>query len=240
MSSASSTEGAARRFYKEAVVQDVDGGYTVALDGRAVKTPAKQLLVIAARELAEAVAEEWRAQEAKIRQETMPMMRFVCTTLDRVTPRRGEVVAETAKYGETDLLCYRVEAPDELALRQTAAWQPLLDWAAARYGAQLSVTTGITAIEQDAAHIGRLRAAVEAENDFTVTGLHFATAATGSLILALALLEREIDAEQAWAAGHVDERWQLDRWGADEELEDRLARLRREIAAAADFLALSR
>ena len=240
MSSASSISGTAKRFYKHAAVEEVAGGHTVALDGRAVKTPAKQPLVIAVRELAEAVAAEWRAQEEEIRQETMPMMRFVCTSLDRVTPQRAAVVAETAKYGETDLLCYRAEEPAELTRRQTEVWQPLLDWAAARYGAKLAVTDGVTAIEQDAAAVARLADAGANENDLTLTGLHFTTAATGSLIVALALLEREIDAEHAWSASHIDEQWQLERWGADEELEQRLAGLRREIAAAGEFLALSR
>ena len=196
--------------------------------------------MIAVRELAEAVAGEWRAQEAEIRQETMPMMRFVCTSLDRVAPQRAAVVAETAKYGETDLLCYRAAEPEKLVRRQADAWQPLLDWAEARYGAKLAITDGMTAIEQDADALARLCAAVADENDLTLTGIHFTTAATGSLIVALALLEREITAEQAWSAAHIDEHWQLERWGADEELEARVEGLRREISAAGEFLALSR
>ena len=229
-----------KRLYKVASVEKLDGGFAVALDGRAVKTPAKQPLVIGKKELAEAVASEWRAQEDEIRHERMPMMRFVCTALDRVTPQRAEVVGETVKFAETDLLCYRAAHPRELARRQAEAWQPLLDWAEARYGAELSTTTGMVAIAQDDDALARLRAAVEAENDLTLTGLHIATAASGSLIVALALLERKIDAEHAWAASHVDERWQLERWGEDAELSERLEGLRREISAASEFLALSR
>ena len=238
--SVSSISAMKKRFYKDASVEELDGGFTVALDGRAVKTPAKQPLVIGLEGLAEAVALEWRAQEDEIRHESMPMMRFVCTALDRVAPKRAEVVGETAKFAETDLLCYRTAQPPELARRQAEAWQPLLDWAEARYGAGLSTTTGMTAIAQDDGALARLRAAVDAENDLTLTGLHIATAASGSLIIALALLERKIDAQHAWAASHIDERWQLERWGEDAELAERLEGLRREISAAGEFLALSR
>ncbi len=230
----------AKRFYKIVSVEELDGGYTVALDGRAVKTPAKQPLVMAVQGLAEAVAAEWRAQGDEIHPHSMPMMRFTCTALDRVAPQRAEVIIETVKFAETDLLCYRAAEPPELARRQAAAWQPLLDWAEAHYGARLNTTTEMQAIAQDDNAVLRLGAALDAENDLTLTGLHSATAASGSLIVALALLERKIDAEQAWAASHIDERWQLERWGEDAELAERLEGLRREISAAGEFLALSR
>ncbi|MDA0231517.1 MAG: ATPase [Proteobacteria bacterium] len=229
-----------KRFYKNAAVEKLDDGFTVALDGRSIKTPAKLPLVISIEELAEAVAAEWRAQNGEIRHETMPMMRFVCTALDRVTPSRAAVILETIKFAETDLLCYRAAQPEELARRQLEHWQPLLDWAETHYGAGLNTTTGLTPIAQDEASLARLRAAVEAESDLTLTGLHVATAASGSLVVALALLEREIDSQHAWATSHIDERWQLERWGEDEELFERLEGLRREISAAGEFLALSR
>lgn len=229
-----------KRFYKNAAVEKLDGGFTVALDGRAIKTLAKHPLAIGIEQLAEAVAAEWRAQQGEIRHDSMPMMRFVCTALDRVTPSRTEVILETVKFAETDLLCYRTAQPKELARRQAENWQPLLDWAETRYGASLSTTTGLTPIAQDEAALARLRTAVEAENDLTLTGLHVATAASGSLVVALALLEQEIDAQHAWAASHIDERWQLERWGEDAELAERLEGLRTEISAAGEFLALSR
>jgi len=229
-----------KRFYKNAAVEKLGDGFTVALDGRAIKTPAKQLLAIGIEELAEAVAAEWRAQKDEIRHDSMPMMRFVCTALDRVTPNRTEVIFETVKFCETDLLCYWAAQPKELAQRQAENWQPLLDWAETRYGASLSTTTGLSPIAQDETALARLRAAVEAVNDLTLTGLHVATAASGSLVVALALLEQEIDTQHAWAASHVDERWQLERWGEDAELAERLQGLRREISAAGEFLALSR
>jgi len=229
-----------KRFYKNAAVEKLADGFTVALDGRAIKTPAKQPLAIGIEELAVAVAAEWQAQKNEIRYDSMPMMRFVCTALDRVTPSRTEVILETVKFAETDLLCYRAEQPKELARRQAKNWQPLLDWAETRYGAAFNTTTGLMPIAQDKAALACLRAAVEAENDLTLTGLHVATAASGSLVVGLALLEQEIDAQHAWAISHTDERWQLERWGEDEELFERLQGLRREISAAGEFLALSR
>jgi len=236
----SSADGMKKRFYKNAAVQELDDGFTVVLDGRAVKTPAKQSLVIATEKLAEAVASEWRAQEDEIRHTSMPMMRYVCTTLDRVSPMRADVIKETAKYSETDLLCYRATQPPELAQRQNEAWQPLLNWAVDQYGATLRTTTKLTPIAQDGASLKRLHAALGAENDLTLTGLHIATAASGSVIVALAMLERKIDAEQAWTISHIDELWQLERWGDDEELSEHLEGLRQEISAVGKFLALSR
>ena len=229
-----------KRFYKNATVENLDDGFTVVLDGCAINTPAKQPLAISIEELAEAVAAEWRAQKDEIQHDSMPMMRFVCTALDRVTANRTEVIFETVKFAETDLLCYRVVQPKELAQRQAKNWQPLLDWAETRYGASLSTTTGLTPIVQDETALARLRAVVEAENDLTMTGLHVATGASGSLIVGLALLEQEIDVQHAWAASHIDELWQLERWGEDAELAERLEGLRREISAAGKFLALSR
>ncbi len=229
-----------KRIYTNVDIECGADGFTVGLDGKPVKTPAKQPLIIANRALAEAVADEWRAQDEEIRHETMPMTRYVCTVLDRVTPGRAEVIAETAKFAETDLLCYRTEEPRELAKRQSAAWQPLLDWAGERYDAALAVTVGVMAIDQDTNALARLREAVEAENDFTLAGLHIATAISGSLVVGLALMEKEIDAERAWQISHIEEHWQLERWGEDEELSDRLAALRRELQEAENFIALAR
>lgn len=229
-----------KRIYTNAAVEPEAGGFRVALDGKTVKTPAKQPLIIANQALAEAVAGEWRAQGDEIKHDSMPMTRYVCTVLDRVTPQRAEVIAETARFAETDLLCYRAEEPRELAKRQIAAWQPLLDWARGRYDAALATTVGVMAIDQDSNALARLRKAVEAENDFTLAGLHIATAISGSLVVGLALMEKEIDAERAWAVSHIEEHWQLERWGEDEELSERLAVLRRELHEAENFISLAR
>lgn len=229
-----------KRLHKKVSIKSCDGGFSVELDGRAVNTPAHRPLIVATEALAEVVAGEWRAQDNEIRQETMPFTRYVCTALDRVAPQRAEVILETVKYAETDLLCYRAEAPLALAKRQAEVWQPLLNWAAEHYDAVLATTIGVVAIAQDGAALTRLCQAVEAENDLTLAGLHVATATSGSLIVALALMEQEIDAEQAWQASHIEERWQLERWGEDEELLERLESARQEISDTQEFISLSR
>jgi len=229
-----------KRFYKEVAVAPCESGFTVELDGRAVKTPARLLLVVGNPELAEAVAGEWRAQGDEIHQDTMPFTRYVCTALDRVTPQRDAVIEETVRYGETDQLCYRAQEPDELVKRQLLTWQPLLDWAETHYGAQFETTDGLAAVAQDDDALAKLCAAVEAENDLTLTGLHIATATSGSLIVALALMEGEVDAESAWRISQIEERWQLERWGEDEELVERLEGLRQEISNAQKFMFMAR
>jgi chaperone required for assembly of F1-ATPase len=170
----------------------------------------------------------------------MPLTRLVCTALDRVAERMDEVVDEVVRYAETDLLCYRAERPTELAQRQRAAWQPLLDWATQRYGASLAVTTGLTPLPQDPGPIGALRAAVAKLDALSLTGLHAATAASGSLVIGLALLEREIDADSAWRASQIDETYQMESWGEDPDAAAQRESLHQDLLAAARFMTLCR
>ncbi len=229
-----------KRIYDTAAAIEVEGGFAVVLDDRPLKTPAKRSLSVPNRALAEAVAAEWQAQDTTIRRETMPLTRLVYTALDRVAERLDEVVEEVARYAETDLLCYRAERPTELARRQHTAWQPLLDWAARRYGAALAVTTGLTPTPQDPGTIGALRAAVAALNALSLTGLHGATAASGSLVIGLALFEGEIDAETAWRAAQIDETYQSESWGEDQEAAAQRQARRRDLLAAARFMIMCR
>lgn len=229
-----------KRIYKDVAIYEAKDGYGVALDQRPLKTPAKNLLTVPAQALAERVVAEWRAQEEEIRHETMPLTRLVCTALDGVALRRDEVIDATARYAETDLLCYRVEEPPVLVKRQHEAWQPLLDWARARYGAELRVTTALLPIGQEEASLARLREAVAELDTLSLTALHFVVAACGSLVIALALLEEEIDAETAWSISQIDESWQSEQWGEDQELAERREALKGDIASAAELMALLR
>lgn len=229
-----------KRTYQDVEVYRADDGYGIALDQRPVKTPAKGRFVVPTRALAKVIAAEWRAQEGTIRRETMPLTRLVCTALDGVALRREEVIDATAKYAETDLLCYRVEEPPVLVERQHETWQPLLDWARARYGADLKVTTALLPIGQEEASLARLCEAVAELDTLRLTALHFAAAACGSLVIGLALLDGEIGAETAWAASQIDESWQIEQWGEDQELIERREALKRDIASAAELMALLR
>ena len=227
-----------KRFYKTAEAVEADGGHGIALDGKPVRTPAGRPLAVSGAALATAVAQEWTAQGETIDRETMPLTRLVCTALDLVPERRVEIVAEVAVYAETDLVCYRTDQPPALARRQTAAWEPLLAWAAARYGARLAVTSSITPIAQAPEALEALRDAVATEDDCALAGLSMATRAFGSLVIALAMLDGRLDAMAAADASLVDERYQLERWGDDPELAARCARVARDAAEAESLFRL--
>ena len=170
----------------------------------------------------------------------MPLTRLAGTTIDRSVTQRDAVVHQIAHYAGTDLVCYRAAHPPALAALQQAVWQPLIDWAVERYGAPLVVTTGIVPARQPAASLAAFAQAVAAHDDFSLTALHAATAACGSLVIALALLEGRLNADQAFAASQLDESFQIEAWGEDTEQAKRRAALAAEIVAAARFVSLLR
>jgi chaperone required for assembly of F1-ATPase len=227
-----------KRFYKKAETIPAAGGYGIALDGRLVKTAGKHDLIMPSLALAAAVAAEWDAQQGEIRRERMPLTRLAGTTIDRNSTQREAIVRQVAHYAGTDLVCYRATHPPALAARQQAAWQPLIDWAVERYDAPLTVTTGVIPASQPVASLQALAAAVAAHDDFSLTALHAATAACGSLVIALALLEGRLDAPAAFAASQLDESFQIEAWGEDKEQAERRAALATDIEAAAQFISL--
>ena len=229
-----------KRFYEEVGVDLVAGGHRVLLDGRTVRTPARRFLVTPSAALAEAVAGEWRSQGETIEPVGMGLTRLVSTVLDRMPALLGAAIDETVGYAETDLLCYRAAEPADLAERQQQSWQPWLDWLAQAHGARLVVTTSMLPLTQPAPAVARLRAAVEQLDDWRLVGLHAATTALGSLVLGLALLDGRVDAEQALAASLLDELFGIERWGRERDAERRHQVLRRDVAAAASFLAFLR
>lgn len=226
-----------KRFYRETGVAEGDGGYSITLDGRMVKTPAKAELLLPTRALAQAIAAEWDEQESEIKPQTMPMMQLASTAIDRVRPRREDVITEIATYAETDLLCYRADSPTELVARQAQEWQPMLDWAAGQFDAPLTVTEGVVPVAQPAGALRALRAAVAACDEFALSALYTLTTVSGSLVLALAVRDSAMDPEAAFDASHIDEEWQASQWGTDPQAESRRQRSREEILAAARFLA---
>ncbi len=229
-----------KRFYRQASTVAAEDGTLVTLDDRPMRTPAKRRLVLPNPDLAEAIAAEWREQDEEIRPKNMPLTRMASTTLDLLPDRRPDMVAEIADYAGTDTLCYRAEGPAELVAREHRAWQPLLDWAAATFDARLVVTEGIIPVVQPEEALARLRAVVEASDDWSLTGLHAATTALGSVVLGLALRERRLTPEAAFAAAVLDELFEVEQWGEDPEAAARRERLRREVEAADRFMALSR
>lgn len=214
------------------------GGHGVALDGRLVRTPAGRSLALPSPALAAAVAAEWAAQGEEVYPRTMTMMTLAATALDRVAPRAREVAAEIARYGETDLLCYRDTAGSELARRQNAAWQPLLDWLAEAHDVRLEPVAGVMPAAQEKGALEALRRAVDAHEPFRLTALHTAVAATGSAALGMALIGGRLNACQAWQCARIDDEWQAKRWGEDAEARKRGEALRDELAAVERFAAL--
>ncbi len=227
-----------KRFYEEATVHEDGGEWGVKLDGKPLRTPAKAPLVLPTRALAEAIADEWRGQEVTIKPATLPLTRIASTAIDLIPQKRPAVIEETAKYAGTDLLCYHAEEPAKLVQRQAEAWQPMLDWAMLRYDAPLKVTAGILPVSQPAQSLRALTAALAAMDDQRLMVLHLVTGACGSLILALALAEGRIGADEAFALAQLDETFEIELWGEDAEQTARRANLLEDIRLMARFLSL--
>jgi chaperone required for assembly of F1-ATPase len=228
-----------KRFYKNVTVDEAAQGFRFLLDGKPVQTPARQPLLLPTRPLAEAIAEEWRAQDDDMLPQAMPLTRMVNTVLDGVRKTRADVIAAILRFGENDLLSYRAEAPVELAARQLE-WNTYLDWAAERHGARLAVTSGLRHVEQSAETLTALRQAVSDLNDFHLAALHILASITGSLVLGLAVLDGRLTADEAFALSRLDEAYQAERWGVDREAEQRAGRLAAEMGHAAQLVRLSR
>jgi chaperone required for assembly of F1-ATPase len=229
-----------KRFYQAAAVAPATPGWQLHLDGKAARTPGRALLVLPNRALGEAVAAEWDSQTETIQPATMPLTRASNTVIDRVADHRGAVVAEIARYGETDLICYRAGFPADLVALQSETWDPLVVWASQRFDAALRVTIGINHAPQPERAVEALSAAVAAATDWQLAPLHTAVTITGSLVIGLALLEDHITADQAWAAGQLDELYQAARWGEDALAAQARAVRRADLDAAVRMMALLR
>ena len=228
-----------KRVYKTVTTRrSDDGGWGIALDNRPMRTPGKNELVLPTEPLAAAIAAEWDAQQDEIRPHAMPLTRLAATAIDRTAPLRERVVAETANYAGADLVCYRADHPPSLAARQQCVWQPLIDWATLRYDAALAITSGVIPTPQSPTTLKAFAGAIAAQDDFRLTALHTLTAACGSVVIALALIEGRLDAEAAFVASQLDETFQIEAWGEDAEAANRRRALAADIEAAARFIAL--
>lgn len=206
-----------KRFWKEAAVVPEGGGFKVALDGKPIRTPGKAIIVLPTRALAQLVADEWKSQEGAVRPASMPATRTVNSAIDTVMTHRASIVADLSAYGGTDLLCYRAEEPAELCNRQAAAWNPLLEWADSRFGARLRVGQGVVHVAQDGVSLAALHSEVARQDAFQLAAFHDLVVLSGSLVIALAVTEGFLSPEEAWSASRIDETWQTEQWGEDEE-----------------------
>lgn len=227
-----------KRFWTDVTVAGEGDGWGIRLDGKPVKTPARAPLAVPSRALAEAIAEEWRGVGENIDPRAMPLTGLGNAAIDRVASDREGFARALACYGETDLACYRAEGPRELVARQEASWDALLAWARRRYDVDFATTAGIIHVAQPAATVEQLGHAVATLDAFRLAGLSPLVTIGGSLVAALAVLEDAVTPEQAWGIVSLDDRWQLEQWGADAEAEAALDNRRREFQAASRFLDL--
>jgi len=227
-----------KRFWTSVTVVSEAGGFGVALDTRPIRTPGRAALAVPTAALAEAIAGEWRDVADVIDPRAMPMTGLANAAIDQIGRDPAAFAQGLARYGESDLLCYRADEPAPLVERQHAAWDPVLDWARARYDIHVAVASGVMHHAQPAATVERLREAVTARDAFTLAGLSHVVTVTGSLVLALALVEGAVSADAAWAAARIDEDWQAEMWGTDELAERATAAHRADFDAGARFLTL--
>ncbi|MFC6639326.1 ATPase [Sulfitobacter sp. JBTF-M27] len=217
------SEWKAKRFWKEAAVEDADGGFTVKLDGRPVKTPAKRALILPTRPMAEVVAAEWDAQEDEIKPHLMPATRTANAAIDKVATQHAEVADMLAAYGDSDLLCYRADRPEGLVARQAEQWDPMLEWGAEEFGVRLEPRTGVIHAPQHPDALKKLSAQTHALSAFELAAFHDLVSLSGSLILGFAAAAKARPLDELWDISRLDEIWQAEQWGRDEEAEAMVA-----------------
>ena len=227
-----------KRFWTDVEVAPDEGAWRILLDGKPLRTPARGTLAVPSGALAAALADEWRGVEGEVDPRTMPLTGLANAAIDRVAPDKPAFAAILARYAEADLACYRSEWPPALAARQAQHWDPLLAWARRRYDVDFSITTGLLHVPQPPATVERLDHAVAALDPFQLSGLSPLVTVGGSLVAALAVLEKAVAPGDAWQAVSIDERWQLEQWGADPDAELALEGRRRDFLAGAAFLDL--
>jgi chaperone required for assembly of F1-ATPase len=222
-----------KRFYRLAQAIQGPEGFGLMLDGRPARTPARRLLAVPSRPVAEAMAAEWNAQRDDIDPARMPVTRLVNSALDGVATMPDAVAEDAARYARCDLICYRADAPRRLVDWQKARWDPVLDWARSTWGARFITSEGVVYARQPAASLEAIRRAVaRTESPLALAGLHAMTTLTGSVLLALAVTHGHLSASDAWSAAHVDEDFQAEVWGADAEAQERRAGRWAEMEAA--------
>lgn len=229
-----------KRFYDTASFSESAEGYSILLDGKTVRTPARTELCVAGKALAESIVTEWNAQDDVIDPATMPMTTRANTTLDRVRGRETDVIDELVQYAGSDLLCYRADSPEGLVTLQCEVWDPVLAWAKNALGAEFITRTGIAHINQSAQSLETIRSAFSGFDPYVLTPLHTMTTLTGSALLTLAHVQGYLAADEVWTATHVDEDWQISKWGEDDEAVERRVLRRQEFDADIKYLEIIR
>jgi len=232
------SEWAPKRFWTAAETIQSEAGFGVLLDGRPVRTPAKAMLSVPTQDVAERIAEEFAAQNERIDPTTMPFTRTANAAIDKVAIQQADVADMLAEYGDSDLLCYRADAPDDLVARQAEQWDPLLDWAAETLDARLEPRVGVMHAPQDSASLSALRQRVCAMSAYELAAFHDLVSISGSLIIGFAAKLQAKPAEELWETSRLDELWQEEQWGKDEEAQEMVAYKRAAFLHAHEFMRL--
>mgnify|MGYP000138521737 CR=1 FL=1 len=209
-----------KRFWDKAVAVEVEGGHTVHLDGRPIRTPGKAPLIVPTQGMAQAMAAEWDAQDKEINPNTMPMTKSANSAVDKVTPQFAEVADMLAEYAGTDLLCYRAAQPETLIQRQAEQWDPLLHWCAEQFDAPLKPIEGVMFAPQEESSLEKLRSQLHAMSAFELTGMHDLITLPGSFVIGLAAIHGRADPDELWELSRLDERFQQEQWGLDDDAEE--------------------
>ena len=225
-----------RRFYKKVEKVKNDDGWEIFLDDKSIKTPFRQTLVLPTIELAENIVLEWEGQGSEIDPLSMPLTGYAYSAIDRSQPMENQLIEQICAYAQSDVLCYRVEKPIDLAERQEAEWQPILDWLSSSRGINLRVTSGINQVEQEPTVLEFVKRNVSSFDQYQLTGLHAVTISSGSVVLALALIDKFIDFEKILELSSLEELYQMEKWGRDIETIQRHDALRQEIYNADRFM----
>lgn len=227
-----------KRFWTDVTVEAEQGGFAVRLDGRGIKTPGKRAIIMPTHAMAEAVAAEWAAQQEEINPLEMPATRTVNAAIDKVATQHAAVADMLAAYGDSDLLCYRADTPQTLVERQAAVWDPMLDWAETALGARLVTRTGVMHAPQDPAALAKLSTQTHALSAFELAAFHDLVSISGSLILGFAAAKDVHPVTDIWTMSRLDEDWQAEQWGKDDEAEAQAARKRDDFLHAARMFTL--
>jgi len=225
-----------KRFYKEVTTGVCDSGHEIRLDDRVVKTPLKRDFAVPSREMAQAIAFEWEAQQTHINPATMIVTRLANTAVDRVHDDEARIVGELTDFAASDLVCYRAGSPDPLVKRQALHWDPVLEWVKAAHGVQFICIEGIVHHAQPDSALAAISKVLMDEDNFHLTAIHNMTTLTGSTLIAMMAAQGALSGDEAWAAAHADEDWQIEQWGSDDEAEARRAVRKLDFDATVRFL----
>jgi chaperone required for assembly of F1-ATPase len=227
-----------KRFWKTAQTVASGENFAAELDGHPVKLPSGKPLTVPFLPLADAIAQEWENAPQDFSPDDLPLTRLASTAQERVALHRDDIIGQLAAYGMNDLLCHRADTPDALVARQNDVWGHWLNWAETSHGLRLQSTTGLMPINQPPAIATKLYDILSAHSDYTIAALGVIIPALGSLVLGLALTANALGAEEASKAAFLDELWQEEQWGADDEAVKRRTSVIADVAVSARFMYL--